>query len=417
MNDRVILHCDMNNFYASVECMKEPKLNSLPVAVCGDAEERHGIVLAKNYIAKSYGVKTAETIWQAKNKCPGLIIIPPDFREYLKISKKAMKIYQRYTDMVEPFGLDECWLDVTGSIRLFGSGEVIGHKIRESIKKELGLTVSVGVSFNKIFAKLGSDMKKPDALTVISRENFKDKVWSLPVGDLLGVGRKTGEKLVARGIRTIGQLAQFPESGAVDLLGKCGRDIWRHANGIDDGPVISKDFYLPDKSLGHGMTLRRDLVNSGEVWCTMLELCQDIGSRLYSYKKRAKGVSVSVKSSDMTSRQWQKQFNFGMQSPYLIAKEGFSLFESRYDWALPVRAVSVTAINLCNEEDDIQLDIFNFSNEKILKIDKAVERLRDRYGNTVIRNGCLVNNDVITNRDVLDGENSAFAHIKCKLRG
>ena len=191
MKDRIILHCDLNNFFASVSVLFNPTLKNMPVAVCGNKENRHGIVLAKNELAKSYGVKTAEAIFEAKSKCPDLIIVPPIYEKYEEYSKKVFEIYQRYTDMVEPFGIDECWLDVTGSTVLFGSGEEIANKIRKTVKKELGLTISVGVSFNKVFAKLGSDMKKPDAVTVISRENFKEKVWPLPVSDLLFVGAKT----------------------------------------------------------------------------------------------------------------------------------------------------------------------------------------------------------------------------------
>ena len=228
---RTILHCDMNNFYASVECFLDPKLKPFPVAVCGDVEERHGIVLAKNYKAKGDGVSTGEAIWQAKQKCPGLVVVPPHYEEYMKFSKAAREIYEHYTDQVEPFGMDECWLDVTGSTRIMGNGEKIANEIRERIKFELGLTISAGVSFNKIFAKLGSDMKKPDAVTVIPQDNFKNIVWNLPASDMLGVGRATERKLASSGIRTIGQIAEFPCEYLQRKLGKCGVDLWRFANG------------------------------------------------------------------------------------------------------------------------------------------------------------------------------------------
>lgn len=411
MKERIILHCDMNNFYASVECMKDPSLQGLPVAVCGDVEERHGIVLAKNYIAKSYGVRTAETIWQAKNKCPDLVVLPPDFREYVRISRLARDIYEKYTDMIEPFGLDECWLDVTGSTRLFGCGEVIAHNIREEIKRELKLTVSVGVSFNKIFAKLGSDMKKPDAVTVIKKESFRDMVWQLPVEELFGVGRKTAEKLFVHGIKTIGQLAIIPRERAANLLGKCGDDIWRYANGLDISPVVTRDGDMPDKSIGHGMTVRRDMTNNEEIWCIMLELCQEIGSRLYNCKKKARGVAIHVRDSKFSNKQWQKQLNFGIQSPFLIAKEAFSLFEAQYDWHLPVRAVSVTAIKLCDEGEAEQIDLFYTPDRRMPKIDMTVEELRERYGDTIIKNGCLVGNRLLASREVLDGDNTSFSHM------
>lgn len=197
--DRSILHCDMNNFYASVECHLNPAFAAHPIAVCGETEERHGIVLAKNYLAKGFGIITGEAVWQAKQKCPGLIIVPPHYEEYVKVSRAARQIYYDYTDMIEPMGLDECWLDVTGSRRYYGTGEQIAHEIRERIKGELGVTVSVGVSFNKVFAKLGSDMKKPDAVTIITPEHFREQIWHLPASDLLGVGRATAKKLHALG--------------------------------------------------------------------------------------------------------------------------------------------------------------------------------------------------------------------------
>ena len=202
--NRSILHCDMNNFYASVECMLDPSLRKYPVAVCGSVEERHGIVLAKNYAAKAFDVKTGDAVWQAKQKCKDLVIVPPHYEEYIKYSKLARSVYSRFTDQVEPYGMDECWLDISGTEHIYGSPERVANKIRETIKFELGLTISVGVSFNKIFAKLGSDMKKPDAITVIEKDTFRDKIWGLPASDLLGVGRATQRVLDSYCIRTIG---------------------------------------------------------------------------------------------------------------------------------------------------------------------------------------------------------------------
>ena len=302
---RTILHCDMNNFYASVECFLDPKLKPFPVAVCGDVEERHGIVLAKNYKAKGYGVSTGEAIWQAKQKCPGLVVVPPHYEEYMKFSKAAREIYEHYTDQVEPFGMDECWLDVTGSTRIMGNGEKIANEIRERIKFELGLTISAGVSFNKIFAKLGSDVKKPDAVTVIPQDNYKNIVWNLPASDMLGVGRATERKLASSGIRTIGQLAQFPCEYLQRKLGKCGVDLWRFANGLDDSKVTVRDTEAPDKSVGHGMTAIQDLENPAEVWTFILELCQDIGHKLYVFHKKATGIAIYVRDNELYTKQWQ----------------------------------------------------------------------------------------------------------------
>lgn len=236
--DRVILHSDMNSFYASVEIMLNPELRNKPVAVGGSTEERHGIILTKNQIAKKYGIKTGMVNWEAKLLCPDLVIITPHYEQYIKYSKMAREIYSRYTDKIEPFGMDECWLDMTESTELFGNGFDIANNIRKTIKSELGLTVSIGVSFNKIFAKLGSDMKKPDAITVINRENYKDKVWNLPVEDLFYVGPATKRKLNSIGVQTIGNLAKFPVNILKDKLGKNGIMLSAYANGADTSPVM-----------------------------------------------------------------------------------------------------------------------------------------------------------------------------------
>ena len=259
---RVILHCDMNNFYASVECMLNPELKNKPVAVCGSVEERHGIVLAKNYAAKAFGVSTGEAIWQAKQKCRNLVVVPPHFEEYIKYSKLARNVYQRYTDQVESYGIDECWLDVTGSSSLKGDGLLIAQEISRRMKSELGITVSVGVSLNKIFAKLGSDYKKPDAITTMYKSEYKQKAWSLPVADLLYVGKSTNRKLALFGIKTIGDLARADEDVLNSHLGKMGSILWSFANGYDDSPVKLENTHAPIKSVGNSTTTPKDLPES-----------------------------------------------------------------------------------------------------------------------------------------------------------
>ena len=267
----------MNNFYASVECMLNPELKNKPVAVCGSVEERHGIVLAKNYAAKAFGVSTGEAIWQAKQKCQNLVIVEPHYEQYMKFSKLARGIYGRYTDQIEPYGMDECWLDVTGS-GCMGTGFEIADEIRRTVKFELGLTISAGVSFNKIFAKLGSDMKKPDAITCIEADSFQEKIWCLPASDLLGVGRATEKVLSGYGIHTIGELAATSDDFLKCRLGKNGLAIKKYANGLDDSPVMRSDYVSPVKSIGHGITTMQDLENNAEVWCVMLELVQEDGA-------------------------------------------------------------------------------------------------------------------------------------------
>ena len=260
--DRVILHADFNNFYASVECMLNPKLKGHPVAVGGDVEARHGIILAKNMEAKKFGIQTGEALWQAKQKCPNLIIVPPHYEEYIKYSRLARKIYEEYTDLIQPYGMDENWLDVTGSIGLFGDGETIANTLRERMKFELGLSISVGVSFNMIFAKLGSDMKKPDAVTVIPKDSFREKIWHLPASDMLGVGRATEKVLSSYGIRTIGDLANAHPDFIKRKFGKNGAMLLAYANGLDRSRVQPQDYEPPMKSVGHGITTVHDLENN-----------------------------------------------------------------------------------------------------------------------------------------------------------
>ena len=278
--ERVILHSDLNACYASIECMLNPLLKGKPVAVAGSVEERHGIILAKSQEAKVCGVRTGEAVWQAKLKCPDIVLVPPHYDEYIKYSSFVRDIYRRYTDLIEPFGLDEAWLDVTGSQRLFGNGWQIAENIRETVKSELDLTVSIGVSFKKVFAKLGSDLKKPDAVTVITREDFKEKLWNLPAVEMIGVGRATFAKLNSYGIYTIGDLANCDRDWITRQLGKNGTELWIFANGFDTSRVKPDGYREPVKSIGHGITCSEDLVNAGEVWKVFLSLSQDVQRRL-----------------------------------------------------------------------------------------------------------------------------------------
>lgn len=278
--ERVILHSDCNSFYASVECLHRPEIRDKPVAVGGEPEHRHGMILTKNLIAKKYGVKTGEPLWKAKQKCPELIIINPDYKLYMRFSEMARKIYLDYTDRVEPFGIDECWLDVTGSTGLFGNGEKIAQEIRGRIKYELGITVSVGVSFNKVFAKLGSDYKKPDAVTVIAKENYKNIVWPLPVEDLLYVGPATKRKLNSYGINTIGKLANMPQNYLHSYFGKWGDMLHDFSNGIDYSPVAEYNHIREVKSIGNSTTTIRDLVNNEDVKMVLFVLAGSVGRRM-----------------------------------------------------------------------------------------------------------------------------------------
>ncbi len=389
---RKILHCDMNNFYASVECMLDPKLREKAVVVGGSVEQRHGIVLAKNYAAKAFGVVTGEAIWQAMQKCKDIVVVPPHYDQYLRFSKLARDIYNRYTDKVESYGMDECWLDVSGCTE---GGKEIAEEIRKTIKFELGLTVSVGVSFNKIFAKLGSDMKKPDATTCIYKEDFREKIWSLPVNELLGVGRATDKKLRRYGINTIGELAKVDEKFLKRLLGINGVRLGRFANGFDTSPVCETDYVSPVKSIGHGITTVQDLENSAEVWCVMLALVQDVGTKLRGHCKKAGGVAISIRNNQLVTKEWQCKMPFPTQSATHIAGIAYRLFNENYEWKYNIRSLSIRAINLLEENTPLQTNMFTDVGdiEKREKLDIAIEHIRRRFGKDSIKN-CVLCKDI-----------------------
>ena len=390
--ERVILHSDLNACYASIECMLNPELQGKPVAVAGSVEDRHGIILAKSQQAKECGVKTGEAIWQAKSKCPDLICVAPHYDEYIKYSSMVRDIYRRYTDLIEPFGLDEAWLDVSGSQWLFGSGEQIAESIRQTVKFELGLTVSIGVSFNKVFAKLGSDLKKPDAVTVVSKENFKEKLWGLEACEMIGVGRATYKKLTDFGIHTIGELAHCDKEWMTRHFGKCGSELWLFANGLDTSRVKPDGYRTPIKSVGHGITCSADLVNATEVWRVFLSLSQDVNRRLSEYNLKAAGIQITVKDCNLFHRQFQKKLSIPTQSASEMAKAAIELFDENYGWNYDVRAVTVRAIDLIDADTPAQLDLFSdmSKHEKMQKIDDTVIGLRKRFGKNVIFNACLM---------------------------
>ena len=387
--DRVILHCDLNNFFASVSLLYNQTLLNMPVAVCGSVKERHGIVLAKNEIAKSFGVKTAEAIWEAKRKCPDLITLPPDYEKYEEISKKAQAIYARYTDMIEPFGIDECWLDVTGSTMLFGTGEEIANKIRREIKRELGITISVGVSFNKVFAKLGSDMKKPDAVTVISRENFKEKVWPLPIGNMLFAGHKTVAKLNSLGVFTIGDVTQLSDETLKVLFGKNGLELKKCALGEDASPVASFEKTAKPKSVGRSVTGAEDFLNEEQVWQTFIVLAEDISKRLRSCGQYAGGIQVHTRNTELKVKEFSHALDNPTDISIRIAEEGMKLFRDNYYWDLPLRSVGLRAINLKNEITAVQENLFSDieSDIKLEKIEDSLHSIRKKYGDTSIKRG------------------------------
>ena len=389
---RAVLHSDLNSFYASVEMMLDPKLRGKAVAVCGSTEERHGIVLAKSELAKKAGVKTGMANWEARKACKDLIVVPPQYEQYLKYSKLTQAIYQRYTDLIEPFGMDECWLDVSGSEMVCGDAMTIAEDIRSSTREELGLTVSIGVSFNKIFAKLGSDMKKPDAITEITEANYKEKVWPLPASEMIYVGPATTRKLASYGVTTIGELAALDPAFLKRLLGVNGVALRTFANGADQSRVMHKDFVSPVKSIGHGITCVSDLLNEEEVWKVILELSQDIGHRLRVHGLSARTVQVYVRGDNLFGSQFQCKLPFKTQIPSEIAGTAFKAFKEHYKWGTKVRAVTVRAIELVPKDQPEQLTLFvdNARREKQERLQDAIEEIRGRFGKRAITNAVLM---------------------------
>lgn len=386
MADRVILHCDLNCFFASVELLRYPALRDVPVAVCGDPESRHGIVLAKNEAAKQLGVKTAETIWQARQKAPHLITLPPHHGLYREYSQKVNAIYGQYTDLVEPFGIDESWLDITGSMHLFGGdGKAIADQLRQRLREELGLTISVGVSFNKIFAKLGSDYKKPDATTVIDRDNWQRIVWPLPVGDLLGVGRSTQKLLRQYGVETIGQLAAFPRETLETLMGKHGAQLHDYANGQENSPVRPQHEAESVKSVGNGTTFPTNLTRWEQVRAGLSALADSVAGRLRRYGMYCGGVALTIRYADF--RQFTRQTR--LSGPTHLQKDiyraALTLAQQAWHAPEPIRALTVTALYLTPDGESYQqFDLLagdtTRRDEKQERLEQAMDAIRGKYG-------------------------------------
>lgn len=387
---RIILHCDLNNFYASVECVKNPALKGKPVAVCGSDDDRHGIVLAKSQPAKLCGVKTGDTIFEAKKKCKGLIIVQTDFDSYHNYSEMVKDIYAQYTDLIEPFGMDECWLDVSGSTVLFGEGEKIADEIKNHIRRETGLTISVGVSFNKVFAKLGSDMKKPDAVTVISRGNFKEKVWPLSASELLFVGGRTTKTLEKYGINTIGDIALSQGSFMRKILGKNGFDLWLYANGMDSAPVSHMDAKPVMKSVSRGVTCVENLFSVYEVERVIAELCISVSRGLHREHLLATGIQVAVKDDNLTVKQYSAPLEFPTYSAKELFDSAAAVFLEKHKWKRNIRSLTVRTYNLVYEKSFQQLTVgYDIdTHEKLEIVDGTLTEIREKQGRNLVFNGC-----------------------------
>lgn len=398
--ERTILHSDCNCFYASVEMLHHPEYAGQPLAVGGNPETRHGIILTANYIAKRRGVKTGSALWEARQACPGLIIIPPDYDRYLRFSRMTREIYSEYTDLQEPFGIDECWLDVSDSCGIKGDGVKIAEEINRRIKRELGITVSVGVSWNKIFAKFGSDYRKPDAVTDVNRENYKSIIWPGPVGDLLYVGPATRRKLYQLGIYTIGELAGTDPEFLVSVFGKMGLVISVFARGEDQTPVSLENTEAPIKSIGNSMTMPRDLTCHEEVRMALYMLSESVATRLRENHFAGDVVGIYVRDNDLVGFSRQKKIAVPTDISAEIGGYADSLFLETYRWEKPIRGVGVRVSNLVADDYPYQLDLFHNEQrrEKQLKMDIAVDGIRKRFGVDCVQRGLMYFGPDITPR-------------------
>ncbi len=397
--DRAVLHSDLNNFYATVEKKLFPDLAGKPIAVCGDREARHGIVLAKSEEAKKFGVKTGDVIWEAERKCPGLIVRPARFPEYVRYSRAVRDIYARYTDLIEPFGIDECWLDVTHS-KIFGSGEEIAERIRREVRKELGLTVSVGVSFNKVFAKLASDLKKPDAVTAVTRDNYREKIWPLPVSDLLFVGKATAKKLSAVGIATIGQLAAAEPEFLGRYLGKWGETLSVYARGEDKSPVRNMNESADLKSIGNSVTYREDIYNYEDIKRLLYVLSESVASRLRSSGLgKADTVHLWVRDKELSNYSFQRKVRPTALCGE-IAEAAFSLFKSQHTARRAVRGLGVTVSGFDKGVQQLSIDDLAGDYDKKERAERAVGEIRKKYGYSKIQRGIMYEDRSALSMDV-----------------
>ena len=388
MVDRQILHVDCNKFYASVECSRRPELRDKPVAVGGSEASRHGIVLTKNEIAARYGLTTGEPLWSARQKCPDLVVVPPDFPTYVRYSGMVRRILADYTDRVEPFGLDEAWLDLTDCT---GDAVDTAHCIRRRIRQELGITVSIGVSFNKTFAKLGSDYKKPDAVTVFSRENYRELVWPLPVGDLLFVGRATRQKLASRYIYTIGDAARADPVLLQSLLGKWGAMLHAMANGLDRQPVVPSEEHAAVQSVSNGMTTPRDLTDEHDVRVVMHVLAESVGRRLREQHMAGRTIEVHVRDDRLVTRSYRMTLPCYIQSTEDIARQGMALFCEKYGWEHPLRSVTLGISGLEPESMPCQMDMIDSADrERRERLDRTLDSLKQRFGDSCVRRAIVM---------------------------
>ncbi|EFP61335.1 DNA polymerase IV [[Clostridium] innocuum] len=380
--ERIIVHSDINHCYAQIEEMKYPELRDIPMAVGGSEEERHGIILAKNDKAKAFQIKTGESLREALAKCPQLRILKPDYEEYMYYTEKVKDIYREYTDQVESFGLDEAWMDLSESTALFGDGRSIARRIQNRVAHELGMSVSMGVSYNKIFAKIGSDMDKHSGLVEITRQNYQDVIWPLPVSDMFYVGRATKHKLAHYAIETIGQLAQLPKGWMKDRFGKMGELIWWFANGEDVSEVALISHQDPVKSVGNAITAPKDVCTYEEAKLVYYVLVESVASRLREQGLRGNVISITLRSTELSWFSRQRKLTQATNIAAEIMPVVLTLLQENYDFTIPLRTIGVTVSGIEKDTGFTQLNLFVSEQERQRqrKLEETMDAVRERFG-------------------------------------
>lgn len=390
---RKILHCDLNNFFASVECLLQPNLKGKCIAVCGNPLDRHGIVLAKSIEAKPFGLRAGEPVWEAKQKCPNLLVVEPHYDAYVDYSRKVREIYSRYTDLVESFGMDECWLDVTANKNYLDILQ-ISDEIRNAVRVETGLTISVGASYNKIYAKLGSDMKKPDATTVITMENHKQLVYPLKVNELLMIGNKTAQALDRLNIHTIGELAQADDKMLSQIFGIVGAQMKKNAAGLDDSPVVNNGFSHALKSVGHGTTTKSDVTDYTIARQVIYTLSDMVASRLKNYEMSANLVSLNLRFNNLDHSIRQTSLPLTTNSAKVIADTAYRLLNQLWTPSkdLPIRTITVTTSKLVDSSQPVQTTLFDEKIQKMERIESVMDGARQKFGKSTIKRATIMEN-------------------------
>lgn len=378
MKERVIFHCDANSFYASVEIANNPELKDKPVAVAGNPEKRTGIILTRSTEAKKYGIKTGEAIWQAKQKCPNLICIAPNHKLYEEYSLKLRQIYEKYTDRVESFGIDECWLDMTDSLKFFGDKKTVADAIRKEVRNTLGITISVGVSFGKLLAKLGSDLKKPDATTVLWLDNYKDIVYSLPIKEVIGIGNKLEYRYNKIGVYNLGDIVTIPDNILKKNFGILGLELKQKLLGNDNEIVRKSNENPPPKSIGNGTTTINDVYTRSEIKSVVIALTEEISTRLRNQNFNASSISVTLKTSDFKYFNETTRLSFATNTASDLTKAVMNLLDTFWNYSPAIRSIRICTYNLTDSKET-QLNMFS-GNMKNSKLNSALDQIRSKYG-------------------------------------